>query len=362
MYLYQRPGSAVWWARFSVGGRRLRMSTGCTGEQDAARWAKAKEGGLVTGQTSAETIRSDRVKWEEARADLLAFYSASGTRDVVEVAPRLAHVDGYFAGRRIASIGPADSTRYAQKRQEAGAANATVNRELAVLGRALRLAYEAGKLQRLPLLRKLQEAPARSGFFEDHEAAAVRRDLEPDLQLVLDFGKTYGWRTQSETLTREWRHVDLKAGTVRLDPGETKNREARTVYLTPSLLAAFQAQRASVRDLERRLGRVIPWCFPNFVGAARQSVGARHVRVIGERRGDFRRAWVTACRKAGVSGRLKHDLRRTAVRNLEQRGVPRSVAMKLTGHRTEAVYRRYAIVSDADLQAASRKLAQEASR
>ena len=53
---------------------------------------------------------------------------------------------------------------------------------------------------------------------------------------------------------------------------------------------------------------------------------------------------------------LRHDFRRTAVRNLERSGVPHSVAMKITGHRTEAVYRRYAIVSDADLQAATHRL------
>ena len=60
--------------------------------------------------------------------------------------------------------------------------------------------------------------------------------------------------------------------------------------------------------------------------------------------------------KAGLPGRIPHDFRRTAVRNLEQAGVPRSVAMKLTGHKTEAVYRRYAIVSPGDLRSAARQL------
>jgi integrase len=58
-----------------------------------------------------------------------------------------------------------------------------------------------------------------------------------------------------------------------------------------------------------------------------------------------------------VPGRLLHDFRRTAVRNLERAGDARAVAMKITGHKTESVYRRYAIVSDADLQETARKLA-----
>jgi integrase len=74
-------------------------------------------------------------------------------------------------------------------------------------------------------------------------------------------------------------------------------------------------------------------------------------------RRDFRRAWATACKKAGVPGMLRHDLLRTAVQNMEQAAVPRSMAMKLTGHRTENVCRRCAIVSPADLKAAALKLA-----
>jgi integrase len=91
-----------------------------------------------------------------------------------------------------------------------------------------------------------------------------------------------------------------------------------------------------------RLGKVIPYLFPHQDGT---------------RRRDFRKAWATACKAAGVAGRTRHDLRRTAVRTMEQRGVPRSVAMKLTGHKTESVYRRYAIVDKTQLQEAAAKLA-----
>lgn len=72
---------------------------------------------------------------------------------------------------------------------------------------------------------------------------------------------------------------------------------------------------------------------------------------------DFRTAWAAARRRAGLLGLLPHDLRRTAVRNYERAGVPRSVAMRLVGHRTEAMYRRYAIVSQRDQAEGVAKLA-----
>jgi len=61
-------------------------------------------------------------------------------------------------------------------------------------------------------------------------------------------------------------------------------------------------------------------------------------------------------RAAGVAGFVPHDLRRSAVRNLERAGVPRATAMKLVGHKTEAIYSRYAIMVESDLPAGGDKL------
>ena len=75
----------------------------------------------------------------------------------------------------------------------------------------------------------------------------------------------------------------------------------------------------------------------------------------------LRGSWKAACKAAGVRGRIMHDFRRTAVRNLERDGLSRSAAMAMVGHKTEAVYRRYAIVDAGALRDAAAKIDRAAS-
>jgi integrase len=334
--------SAIWWLSFYTDGKRIRESSRTTNKRKAEDLLKEREGRVVTGQPILP--RADKIRYAEARADLLAHYGTFETRDITEAIGRLVHLDRFFDGRRICGIGPADVTDYASARRAAGAANGTINRELATLSKMLHVAARNNKLLRLQPI-QLPEADPRAGFVDRAEFDAISTHLPADLKAGALIAYTFGWRKQ-EVFSRQLRQLDLDAGTLRLDPGETKNGEGRIVHVTPELRSVLSAQVARVRALERKLGRLIPHLFPHLSG--------RHV---GRRFGDPRKAWARACKKAGRPGVLFHDLRRSAVRNMERPGIARSVAMKMTGHKTESVYRRYAIVSDAELQAAAQKLA-----
>src|SRR5262249_31477775 len=127
----------------------------------------------------------------------------------------------------------------------------------------------------------------------------------------------------------------------RLEPGTTKNSEGRAFPLIPELRAIIERRQVITHRCERAQARIIAHVFHRY----------------GKPIKSLRRSWLTACRRAGRPGLLLHDLRRSAVRNLERASVSRSVAMKLTGHKTESVYRRYAIVAETDLREAGSKLA-----
>lgn len=333
----------VYWIKYYAQGRPIRENTRTDNHEAARTILKEREGRVGRGEPVL--LRVDTVTYDQARDDLQQHYATTGERVPKEANRRLAHLDPFFGGRRLNTITGADVTAYVAMRQATGAANGTINRELGVLSKLLRVAFRNNKLLRRPALSFLKEAAPRQGFFEQEQFEAVRRRLPDDLRVVVTIAHTYGWRVPSEVLTLDRRQLDLDAGTLRLDPGTTKNDDGRMVYLTPELKVLLAAQVARVEGLQRRRGTVIPALFPHLTGAH----AGRRIR-------NFCKAWTTACKAAGVAGRTRHDLRRTAVRNLERRGVPRSWAMKMTGHRTENVYRRYAIVSDADLQEATRRL------
>jgi integrase len=373
--IYTRGRHGTLWIQYYKAGRPVRESVAqtlgrppadCTAK-DAEKLLNQRLGQLATGQPLA--LRAERVTYDEARADLRAYYTSYKTRDLAEADGRLKHLDAFFSGRRLASIGEDAVTAYVASRQAArnaedgvmvpGAAAGTINRELSTLSKLLRLAYKHDKLKRLPVIEKLTEAAPRAGFVTDAQFAAIRRHLPEELQVASSVAYVLGWRKR-EVLDLTRAQYNAADGSLRLPPGSTKNGEGRIGYLPLEVQGMVDQQVARVRGLERTLARVIPHLFPHLDQATPQH-GRGRADLVGQRIRDPRKAWNSACRAAGLPGTLLHDLRRSAVRNFTAAGVPDVVAMAITGHRTRAVFDRYNIVSPVQLQEAARKLSAAAS-
>ena len=274
--------------------------------------------------------------------DVLDDYRMNRRRSLVDVQRHVRlHLAPFFRRRRMGEITAADVRRYVVRRQREGARNATINRELAVLKRAFALGIAAGTLGSRPPIVLLREDNVRRGFFEAEEFASVRRRLSPDLADFVSFLHLTGWRWRSEVARLCWTNVAFDAGEVRLDPGTTKTGEGRIFPFTAELRALLERRRAVTRERERAFGGSVPHVF---------------TRATGKPVGTFNKAWATACRAAGVPGRVLHDFRRTAVRNVIRAGVPERVAMQMVGWKSRQMLDRYHIVSPGDLAEAAKKL------
>jgi len=263
---------------------------------------------------------------------LLRDYAFHGRRSLRRASAALAHLRAHL-DRVPSSAAYGLSLDYALARRAEGAAQSTIRYEIALLGRALTLAVHHGWISARPLVARPTVRNTRQGFVTFGALREILLRLPQPVRDATVFAYVTGWR-RAEIFGLTWDRVDLDASTVRLAAGETKNDEGRVIPYDghPWLRAVIR------RALARASGRYV---FHR---------GGKLVR-------DFRGEWIRACRDAGVRNTVFHDLRRSAVRNMERAGVPRSVAMALTGHKTESIYRRYAITNEQDLSRGIRLIA-----
>jgi integrase len=244
----------------------------------------------------------------------------------------------YFgASSRLAAIGTERLREYVTHRTKKGASPATCNRELSIVRRAFPLALEAERVIAVPKFPMLDESRnVRHGVLEPSGFERVRAELHPEPYAdAATFAYITDWRLPSEVLTLTWNQVNLREGHIRIDPGVTKGGEGRQFPVTSALRKVLKRREQDKRD----------GCALVF-----------HVDGEQIHRRTFHKAWTAARDKAELPGQIPHDLRRSAVRNLERAGIPRKVAMQMVGHRTESIYRRYHIVAESDIHDAGARL------
>lgn len=336
--IYKR--GAQWWVDYSHRGKRHREAAGSR-KKDATDLLKARLGEMGTGRFIGQD--AERVTFADLSQMILDDYAINGRKSLHNIKAALKHLEAYFGKEaRALDITTDRATAYIRHRQEEKAANSTVMRDVACLKRMFTLAVQAGRLATRPHIPSVDVQNVREGFFSPSEVDAIVREIREPLRPVVRFLSLTGWR-KSEALGLRWAQVDFEAGEVRLTAARSKNKTGRTFpfRVLPPLAELLEEQRKHTRAVEKETGTIVPHVFHRN----------------GEPIRDMRGAWDAACNRAKVPGAWIHDLRRTAVRNLERAGVSRSVAMKLSGHKTEAVYRRYAIADSVAMEEGVAKLA-----
>jgi integrase len=324
----------TWWLSYYIDSNRVRESSDSSDKAVARKLLQQRLGQVAEGRFIGP--RADRVRIEELAELVLLDYRVNGKKSIGVTETRLRkHILPFFVNRRAHSITAEDLQAYIVRRQDARASNAEINRELAALKRAFNLGIRQEKIYRKPYIPKLTERNARAGFFEVRDFERILAKLPGHLRPAVTFAYYTGWRLRSEILPLRWEQIDLAAETVRLYPDTTKNSEPQVIQLPQVLLSILTEQwRAKLEGC--------PWIFP----------------YQGKRVSYPYHAWRKAVEEAGLEGKIPHDFRRTAVRNLVRAGVPERVAMAICGHKTRAVFDRYNIVSPGDLAEAARKIDQ----
>ena len=348
--LFRVKGSRFWRAQYSHNGKLIRVSTK---EKVKARALLILQGYIADAARGLAPLpEAQKLRYADLRRGLIANYEERGNRSLTTYADGAENINGlkqlddFFGfgpdnpGPPLFSITTETSREFARKRQADGVGTAMVNRSLACLRRMLRIAHEDGRIQHVPKIRFLKEPPARKGFLELEKFNELLALLPTCLQPLILLLYYCGLRVD-EGRQIEWPQVDLDARLIRLEQEQTKTDEARTVPLPAPLVMMLRA-------IEPKTGKVFDdtnlrneW----QIACAACGLGTR--TLVKPENGN---AWYK------YRGLLVHDLRRSAVRNLVNAGVPERVAMQISGHKTRAVFDRYHIVSTTDVTKAMSRL------
>lgn len=327
--VYQRGN--VYWIKYYRQGKANSESSHSKKKEVATRLLKQKEGEIAKGEIPSITF--EKVTFTELVEDLKEDYRINQKKSLWRVEISVGHLTKFFGKMKASEITTDLIKEYRSHRLQSGRSNSTINRELAALKRIFHLGRQCTppKVGIIPYIPMIKENNTRTGYFEFKEFLAVRNALPFPLNAIVIFGYRTGWR-KSEILGLTWDRVDLKEGIVTLNPGETKNSDGRTLYLDEELLK-------EMHFLYMNRVKECPFVFHR---------DGKPVK-------DFRAAWDKACEAVGLQGKIFHDFRRTAVRDMVRSGIPERVAMQISGHRSRNVFDRYNIVNSEDLKEASRK-------
>src|ERR1700730_12391330 len=283
--VYQR--GVTWWIQYSHRGKVERESSHSPDRKVALKLLKYRNGEAARGRVIGPV--AEKVTLADMKEALLTDYRLHGNRSIATAEHFARNLVAYFGETaRALDITSDRIASYAEARQKQGLANASINRETACLRHMFNLMAKAGRLSRdhVPAVPRLEEEAPRRGFLEPAYFARLRDALPAYLREPASFLYLSGWRKGAMRSLMWLRDFELEftsdgalsGGAVTLQAENAKNKRASTLPLRGELLEVIR------RAWENREAEC-PYVFHN----GRLPVG------------DFRAAWASACKTAGVA-------------------------------------------------------------
>jgi len=371
--IFRRKDTAFLWCAYYLRGKEFRESTNETDEKKAWKFLERRLNEIGADKIGAKTFigpQQERVTVNDLLDSLERDFKLRSKWNG-KVRSNMKPIREHFGDRHAIEVTSDAVCQYIEQSLEKGYTPATINRRTTLLGQAYRLAQRAKKLSAAPYIQRLSEiGNERQGFFEKESFEEVVKHLPEYLRDFVHFDFLIGWRKSS---MQSLRWSDVTDDVIILRAVNSKTRKPESVPLEGELQEIIERRRAAA-------------VWQTEDGETHFSEYVFHQN--GHSIGDFRKAWARACCAAGVGklvcracegdidaarnclkcgrtwrreelkyiGALFHDFRRTAARNLVRGGVSPNVAMKITGHRTDSMFRRYAIVDEDQKRDALAKL------
>ena len=330
----------IWYVSLWADGRQIQKSSGSRRRQDAVSLRDQLLGRKVRGEVSDVALA--KITCGELLDDLLEYGQANIRSSTARIWKLVieANIRPFFGHLKVAKLTTEKLKEYRRKRSAEGRCDSTSNRELSILRTALNRGRKCTppKVVSIPYFPMVSETNARQGFLTDEQYEKLRDALPDYLKPLFVTAYSAGVRL-GELLAIEWRQLDWEQGFITLHSEHTKSGYARAV---PILAGDMKDWLTWSKD---------------------KATAGQHVfHNEGAPIKEFRRTWRKACELAGVPDLKFHDLRRTAVRNMRRAGVPQVVRMRITGHRTDSMERRYNIVDIEDIKSAKQLMQRKTPR
>ena len=347
------PGSRflyIWY--YDNAGKQHRESTKSTLRSVAQEMLTQRLAAMGRGERSPRELK---IRYEEMRSILINNYRENKIGELVEETENgatttyvkgtgMKELDPFFKRMRLDQI-DTDVLRSFREHRRKDVGDTTINRNLAMLRRMMVLTVREKKLQfTMPYFPMTSEAGnTRKGFLKPEQFAELRNAMPERLRPLVTFLYTVGCRIGAAKKII-WGWVDLKEQVIEIPEGVVKNDEPLTVPIDPELLPML-------RKMFRKTGAPVfdTTNFRKEFEKACVAVGLGKLVTMKSAKG------YTYTKYEGL---IPHDFRRSAVRNMTRAKVSTAVAMSITGHKTDHIFRRYNITDVEDKKEAAKKVAE----